>query len=696
MADKKIKIEVDLDAEPSIAAIKQLKKELRELAVTDPKFAEKQQQINDFEDALKSAKTGASNFTEILGEIPGPLGEIGNKLSSTVNILKQFGGLKLNDLKTSFVELGKDVGDAAKGLGKLTGITKAYTVVSNFLAASFVKVGIAEGAAAIGAKALSAALISTGIGALVVLLGTAASALMDYFDSSKKAEKAADDFTDSIKRQNDALSANLAQIDFENKKKLAQAKIAGKSEDELNKITQDGLDERYNKIKQSNTAALQEQRNIANKIGKYAKISDEEKSALLTKNLENLEKLGVEESRAREAKELNALEIEAKGAEKRRQNTEKNGADTKASTQKTADDLRKIKEQELKDIQKNEKEAVLSLFDIRDQERRKIINDYRIKLDLAAKYGADTSTLEEAKLKALQELNDKYKKEDDEKAEELKAKQREAAFEKLQTQIDDLTAENDLVEDDFQQDLERLELKREKLNEQKEIELSNLKLTEAERIKIIAKYAKQEQDIDKSVTATKKAELAAKRAIQMQYADFVQQFGNLLSSAAGKNKTLAIAGIIIEQGAALAKVIMSTQTANAAALATPQAVLTSGASAIPVIIRNNIQGALSAAAIVIGAVKGIASINSAQIPGGSGSGGSASGGGAEMPAYNSGMAMNTPQINTTGGANPATQISQTIQNAQSGPIKAYVVSGDITSQQQLERKANRGATFNLG
>jgi hypothetical protein len=60
------------------------------------------------------------------------------------------------------------------------------------------------------------------------------------------------------------------------------------------------------------------------------------------------------------------------------------------------------------------------------------------------------------------------------------------------------------------------------------------------------------------------------------------------------------------------------------------------------------------------------------------------------------MAMNTPQINTTGGANPATQISQTIQNAQSGPIKAYVVSGEIASQQQLDRKANRGATFNLG
>jgi hypothetical protein len=60
MADKKItvQVEVETNVEPSIASIKQLKKELRELAVTDPKFAEKQQQINDFEDALKSDKAG--------------------------------------------------------------------------------------------------------------------------------------------------------------------------------------------------------------------------------------------------------------------------------------------------------------------------------------------------------------------------------------------------------------------------------------------------------------------------------------------------------------------------------------------------------------------------------------------------------------------------------------------------------------
>jgi hypothetical protein len=130
---------------------------------------------------------------------------------------------------------------------------------------------------------------ATGIGLLIALVIDIAGRLMDYFDSSKRAEKAANDFSDAIKRQNELLAGNLNQIDFENKKKLLQAKIANKSEEELTQIQQDGLTERYNRIKDANSAALQEQKNLANRVGKYAKISDEERAALLEKNLENIE-----------------------------------------------------------------------------------------------------------------------------------------------------------------------------------------------------------------------------------------------------------------------------------------------------------------------------------------------------------------------------------------------------------------------
>jgi hypothetical protein len=42
--------------------------------------------------------------------------------------------------------------------------------------------------------------------------------------------------------------------------------------------------------------------------------------------------------------------------------------------------------------------------------------------------------------------------------------------------------------------------------------------------------------------------------------------------------------------------------------------------------------------------------------------------------------------------NPTRQIGETIAGAQK-PLKAYVVSGDISSQQALDRRTNRAATF---
>ena len=51
-----------------------------------------------------------------------------------------------------------------------------------------------------------------------------------------------------------------------------------------------------------------------------------------------------------------------------------------------------------------------------------------------------------------------------------------------------------------------------------------------------------------------------------------------------------------------------------------------------------------------------------------------------------------PTMNVTGGQNPNTQLAETLGNAQK-PIRAYVVSGEVTSQQALDRRTSRAATF---
>jgi hypothetical protein len=45
--------------------------------------------------------------------------------------------------------------------------------------------------------------------------------------------------------------------------------------------------------------------------------------------------------------------------------------------------------------------------------------------------------------------------------------------------------------------------------------------------------------------------------------------------------------------------------------------------------------------------------------------------------------------------NPTTQLGQTLTNSQK-PLRAYVVSGEISSQQALDRRTSRAATFSGG
>jgi 3-isopropylmalate dehydrogenase len=86
-------------------------------------------------------------------------------------------------------------------------------------------------------------------------------------------------------------------------------------------------------------------------------------------------------------------------------------------------------------------------------------------------------------------------------------------------------------------------------------------------------------------------------------------------------------------------------------------------------------------------------------------GGAVSGGGTIPGRAGAGSAPAIPQIEktavpqitgTTGQASPGAQIAGTLAQSSGQPIKAYVVSGDVTSQQALDRRTTRAATFSGG
>ena len=239
---------------------------------------------------------------------------------------------------------------------------------------------------------------------------------------------------------------------------------------------------------------------------------------------------------------------------------------------------------------------------------------------------------------------------------------------------------------------------------------------EDDKLKIAADAQKKKDDLQKGADAKTKADadelaqfLIDAEQFKTDAIAFIQDtqinnaagVGNLLGQIAGKNKKLAIAGLVLEQGANIAKVVIDTARGISAATAAAAPFLSNPITAIPatvnlarVIAGQKISAALSIAGIVAGAAQGISAINQADIPGESG-GGSAGGGGGgvNIPTPSIGS-TSAPEFQTGGEANTSTQLAGAIGGAQQQPIQAYVVSTAVSSQQALDRRTSSAATFN--
>lgn len=181
-------------------------------------------------------------------------------------------------------------------------------------------------------------------------------------------------------------------------------------------------------------------------------------------------------------------------------------------------------------------------------------------------------------------------------------------------------------------------------------------------------YALLEQErVLKQAEIDQKA-FETRKDLQLKYVDVVSSAGRLLQQAAGDNKDLAIAGIILDQASAVASIAINTQK-NAAK---------SGYFS-PTGIAELAAGAVGIASAIMSAKQGIDAINSSGIQGGSGSGGGM-------------VAPPAPRFNVV-GASGINQVAQTIGRQNNQPVKAYVVSKDVTTAQSLDRNIVNAASM---
>ena len=307
-------------------------------------------------------------------------------------------------LVRSATKVTKDILDAGTGFLKLTGITKLYTIVAAGTAKVLRLVGIEATTASFGVKAFSAALVASGIGAIVVALGFLISSFMNTGDE-------ADTAATKVARLNAELQNTERVSKLRNAEEIARAKKLGATETELFNIKQRQTQEELDLARKTYKLAQGQMMSAEVLYGKDSKgYADAQKlkgeAAVKIDALKS--QLLVDGYNEEDRLRKEAIAKDEKNAQKNEQLQAKN----KAERDKEAADKLKT----LEEITKNERAAALSLLDDREQEKRKIVNDYNEQIKLAADNGKETFILEEAKLKALGELKDKYQKEDTEKA----------------------------------------------------------------------------------------------------------------------------------------------------------------------------------------------------------------------------------------------------------------------------------------
>ena len=691
MAEKvEIDIEVNSNVGSSIKDLKELKRQLKETAAGSAEFKRLANEIDDLEDKIKGAKRGAADWIDTLESAGGPIGAIGGALNKAKVATVSFGtALKATGIGLIVAAVGGLVAafNNVEGAGKkleplMIGLEK---ILGGIFAAleplidSFVELATA-----------ALPYITKGIGIFY-------STLVGLFNLVKNVGVGVGQILKGIFTLDfDSVSAGYEKIKTAIPAAMDAGKAAfGRFEEGTKKLTKtekENLKERG----EANNKALEEKKRQMEAQDKLdmAALEKLKAEALAVAQTEQ-EKFDIEKTFAEKAYQLQLKDLQDRLALEKKGSAEykniladitKLQADKLIADKEFAEKGKDIAEKAAEELKKSNDEALgKAELDLALQKEKGLSTEaeYQQALyDMRVKYANSNEDLVKAEIDLL-----KFKNEEKKKQLEV---EREIAAIGIQTQIEDIDRLDAKIEGDFAQDLERLAQKRTLLAEAEANELANTELTELQRTEVRAKYAKERENITTQEVATERAAQESKIALQNAYADLAGQFGQTLQQIAGKNKGVAIAGVIIEQASNIAKIVANTAAANAkAAAAFP---LTGG---LPWTAINTISAGLSIASTVAAASKAISQIKSTNSESATGGGGGASA--SPPPTYGGApSAITAPQIQTGQGINASSQIAQTIGAAQSRPVRAFVVSQDITSTQALDRRTNRAATFSSG
>jgi hypothetical protein len=489
-------------------------------------------------------------------------------------------------------------------------------------------------------------------------------AMESFSDATKEAKT-------SMKQLGDATSTTYKafyELEKAQQKNDKARKIAAVEESKNNKLLVQSRD-----ILTDETASIKEKKKALDEVTKSEIAASEERTRIAKEDLrivlEKQKTLGGEAGKkmmqqVRDA-QIALNEAEAEGArngiklnrQRKMLNRQANADEKEAQAER--DRIKKEAEAARLEADKVNRESELALLDERNKEIQTRIDKYNVDRAKLVKAGyKDFSKLDEAFLKDRATINKKY----DDAAEQKRIEKAQKEYAELQAQTQGMIDEsNRQIKKISDKDLEKAN------NEKLSFDARLAAVTDREKLMSEMIFKTEDER-----TAYEKANSDARKKIAKDEAqakvDQLNFYAGALNSIAGLLGQSTDAG----KAAAIASTTISTYLAAQGAYASQMAIPTPDAP---------FRAALAAGLAVTSGLMNVQKIIDTPTPNG--------GGGGSAPAPTTPQA---PSFNVI-GTSPANanQIAKTTQSQ--APIKAYVVSSDVTTQQSLDRNIVKSASL---
>jgi hypothetical protein len=626
---------------------------------------------------VRGAQAAANGF-QIVTAAQGLFGTESKKTQEA--LLKVQSAMALTQGLSQFKEMKNDLKDVA--LSIKNGVVKAFASLSVAQMASAAETGtltflqrgyaLAVGTSTGAMKAFRVALVSTGIGALVVGIGILVGKMMEFMGAADSATRANDRLNTSLERQAKAMDRAKTKLQSKVEHDIKMAELAGKSENDLNDIREKGLKDEIainDKKLKINENAIKEKRKkeIAARVDE-----DFEKAKKLRDEIESLnENTRVNKDANQNLRnsivENNAqLKKDAEDAAKEKAKDLKAQNDAIAKQNEQAQKEKKLKnEQATKEQQELDRKIIdLTLANILDADLREQLilkEKHKRELeDLKTQYGAKKEFIElENQLKIQQ-------------ARELEKIENQARDKKTAGLIADFDANeiasNNRAKAQIENDIRILE-KNFQDTQAKKLELETLDFEQKKaaafgnNAELIAIGAQHALNVEAITEESKNRQIQIDQTLFDAKLEIANSIGNIFGAISG----LFEKNIAAQKAFAIAELAINTATAYVKGLAIAQAAsIQTSPFAFPLFYASQVGAILNAVGKAKSILKAGPSVSAPTIP-------SATKGG--------------------GGVNNAitdnNQGDQTSQNV----IKVVVLDSDITKQQQQTTKVKAVSTI---